>query len=142
MAFHKLQKHHQYNLKKLRDYMIKTYSTQRYSARFSMAEFSMSLDDEEVYTPLQTPECGTCCCLAGHGPAAGINPTVPDITWHDYIKNNFGIVEGIDIGWEFLFSAEWSSDIQEAIERLNMYIGGFDPTLQYWDYTDYYTEDK
>lgn len=157
MLFKELDKYHQDNLIKLRDYVIGLYGKGETDDRFNMGTYSRS-EFGRVLDPEEVTECGTVCCLAGHGPLAGILPgsyslaeidtipTYPELPastgWECYIRGEFGI-EDDDLVWDFLFSDFWSNNIQEAIKRLDMFINGFDPDEDWGvDFDKLFTEHK
>lgn len=93
-------------------------------------------------------DCGTCACLAGHGPLH------PDLTvqkiqamdWSDYTFLAFGVRPGTP-DYMFLFSSEWDhTDLVEleakeskdrALKRLRAYIDTKGAIASEW-YTAYY----
>lgn len=141
MIFKDLSKKHQGNLIKLQKYMIATYGNERLHINFNMSRYQSGKRQEYfiVRLPFIEHTCGTSACLAGHGPLAGI-PWKLSADWSGYIYRSFGIVSCSNY-FDFLFSAKWSDDIQEAIARLTMFIEGFDPKVKGdWDYSDTYTK--
>ncbi len=80
------------------------------------------LDTNELKPDQVKNECGTVCCLAGHGPLAGIKPLEGEI-WSNYVRRVFtGGNEGV---FTFLFDSEWWHSMptkEEAIFRLELFL--------------------
>lgn len=71
---------------------------------FGMSHFSeLGHGPRDYYL---SPSCGTVGCAAGHGPAAGLKPTVNDVDWWVYIERVFGLPDGTQ-EWDWCFSAHW-----------------------------------
>ncbi len=93
-----------------------------------LTEFDMLYfyNNKKIYMRISIPgdvknECGTVCCLAGHGPLAGVNPLLYE-SWNSYVERVF--TENNDV-FIFLFESEWE-DFQptkeEAIFRLELFL--------------------
>ncbi len=69
-------------------------------------------------------ECGTVCCLAGHGPLAGVEVSYcEDWNWKDYVERVF--TNGSRGVYAFLFSPYWADyqpSKEEAIFRLELFL--------------------
>lgn len=135
------------NLTILRDYMVSRYSDIQYDEHFNMEYFALNIDDYDLrYGPKEVSEshaCGTCCCLLGHGPLAGIKYS--GTNWCRYSREKFGVdIDDQEELWGYLFSEKWSNNIQQAIKRLNYVIENGDVPEEFtngnddsyeWDYT-------
>ena len=101
-------------------------------AHFDMAEFcklytpvdlvpgTLTFTGRRPYVVPPTP-CGSCGCLVGHGPYAGIE-AYPIENWMGYCYRVFGtrIHKNCPL-WHWLFSAEWAENhntLAHAIGRL------------------------
>ena len=97
---------------------------------FDMEAYALAAHGE-VSCPIELEElhlCGTVCCLAGHGPYAGI-PGQPGESWPAYTSRVFGAASFVEIdsheGFLFvwLFSGEWvltDNTLAGAIRRLEI----------------------
>lgn len=96
------------NLRKLANYLMDLPAER--ADQFDMQCFASRLDGEGVFPhalPLsEPPPCGTVCCAAGHGPAAGIATKHAKSTWSEYIHDAFGVQwESAECKW--CFSGGW-----------------------------------
>lgn len=106
------------NLTKLVDYVESHPET-----GFDMSQFAVAQYDE--LTPSQAHTCGTICCMAGHGPQAGI-PALPDEEfWLDYIERVFDLYY-VATEWDWCFSGYWDkvdgSNRANACARIRYFI--------------------
>ena len=97
-------------------------------------------DDRLAKTATPEHPCGTSMCVVGHGPSFGIPFIYEDLNdWMEYSLRAFGFV---GLKWNFCFNSLWSmycsSDINEAIARLEMAQRGDIPN--WWNYDDTFTE--
>lgn len=74
------------------------------SEKFAMDAYARDEHDEAL--ELAAHECGTVCCAAGWGPAAGLAPLPSDDSWEEYTHRVFG-VEAADPAWSWCFSGLW-----------------------------------
>lgn len=95
--------------------------TMRPSKRFDMGGFAVNSEGDELF-PIETPECGTSCCAAGHGPLIGILGKKEE-TWNRYCGRVFGAdpyigpIQG-SLLFGFLFSGGWPNVPSQAAKRI------------------------
>lgn len=75
---------------------------------FGMRNYAKIPGRGVVIYPREATQCGTVCCAAGHGPAAGIVPGERE-SWADYVDRAF--IDEIDDeeAWNWCFHHAWSS---------------------------------
>ena len=76
------------NLKILAHYLDKLPANYRHFEMNRFYGYIGQFTVPEHYTP--PPQCGTCACAAGHGPAAGLSLNPDDNNWMNYIVRVFG----------------------------------------------------
>jgi len=110
------------NLQKLLDYMIKTYGDAEMDEGFDMENYAYRKVNDHLISPdsIAAPECGTSCCLAGHG-AYIFNVRNRAVNWDHFCWLAYGIKDPSPY-WSFLFSSNWPSNIKMALDRLRFFI--------------------
>ncbi len=61
-------------------------------------------------------DCGSCACVLGHGPSAGIKP-LPGEDWDEYALRQFGADEYGDL-WDAIFAVGLSDNVKDAVGRI------------------------
>lgn len=69
------------------------------------------------------PECGSCACAIGHGPAAGI-PLGEEWYWYEYAQRVFGTCETSSEQGQFMFGARNVNCPRAAAERIRTVLSG------------------
>lgn len=92
-----------------------------YDLRMNVFFKTPGLTESLVYMPdmeRYENECGTVCCLAGHGPPALLNRIEGESRWIDYIERTF--IGGGDnyLLFNFLFSGTWPNEKFETAARV------------------------
>lgn len=116
------------NLRKLLKYLQSLPENYR---NFSMDYFAAQDHGTPIASPSRAHECGTVCCVIGHGIAAGIPCTGTEDSWSEYADKNF--LGGEDGLYEFLASGEWTdinNTVQGAIKRLQILLDKGLPGIQ------------
>ncbi len=102
---------------------------------FNMEEWATS---DSILAPRPNEvknECGTVCCLAGHGPLLGISSNKGE-TWPDYVKRVFleakqkpnptSKVDDVHTSFIFLFNSAWGytemNTLDHALFRLELFL--------------------
>ena len=133
----------QQNFRTLLNGLVDMYGDKRHDAHFKMGNFQVSEYGSVIWrtrNAFTKHDCGTSACLLGHGPIFGIiNDRALQMRWDEYSQEFFGVDQFVTDGeWDFLFSAEWPDDIQEAIARLRRYIDEEEHIWGYYDFSDRY----
>lgn len=115
------------NLTQLRDYLELNKDQIQAAEAFDMSLYCTEYVEKYEgceNVPLQRAvECGTCFCLVGYGPLAGI-PPLPNQGWSHYVVHNF--VDCLyDHTYRWLFNEYWKhvdNTLQGGIDRLTRYL--------------------
>lgn len=138
MTYETSSKTQQDNLKTLLKGMTELYGVTQISNNFRLSQFQVRKNGVAVSEPklaFERHEGLTSASLIGHGPIFGVTGRNCE-SWEDYADKCFGLTGA---SWAFLCSCSWPDCVQEAIERLRMFIGGFDPVREHWHFSDRYS---
>lgn len=150
-TFDNLKKENQDNIVTLWIGLRNMYGRQEFHTNFAMSPFQNPRPDINEARITKHNEY-TSACVLGHGPIFGLIRPVgslwkrldkyldlgyPIWNWGKYSLSFFGLTPP-ERSWEFIFSSRWDNNIQEAITRLNLFIEGFNPETENWDYSDRY----
>jgi hypothetical protein len=115
------------NLKKLRDFWLD-------APDHLLAMRDYAYDPNEASLATSEHPCGSCMCLIGSGPSAGI-PIGKRQGWASYSVESFGF-EYDTREYQFLFDPSWPDNRGQAIARLNLAINNEIPKV--WTCEDRY----
>lgn len=119
---------HLRNLRTLADFLMKN----KADIAFDMYHYAKRADTTRpIYEAAQATECGTVCCAAGHGPAAGLKAQ-GDENWNQYVHRTFGLNYG-DATYLWLFHPHWTqvdNTPEGAARRIYWYLDKGLPSSQ------------